>query len=113
MQRLIVGHLREKSQMLPGPLAEKSDYEAWAWDFLRLLVGRRKASSPPTDTSVGNLRRAIEKCDRQDGRPNRRGRHRGPQGRHRRIVDSVGWPSPSQYGTSSEGRGGGKGSGGA
>ena len=42
MHRLVVGRLREHSQSLPVPLAEKSDYEAWAQDFLRLLVSREK-----------------------------------------------------------------------
>ena len=38
VQRLIVSHLREQSQTLPAHPAEKSDYEAWAQDFLKLQV---------------------------------------------------------------------------
>ena len=113
MHRLIVSHLREKRQTLPGPPAERSDYEAWARDFLKLLVSRRKSRSPPSDTSVANLRRSLERCDRRDGCSDRRECHRRPRGRHRRVVGSVGGPSRPQNGPSSKGRGGGKGSGGA
>ena len=57
MQRLIVSRLREQSQTLPAHPAEKSDYEAWARNFLQLLVSRRKIDPPHTDASVGHLRR--------------------------------------------------------
>ena len=108
MQRLIVGGLREQSQMLPGPLAEKSDYEVWARGFLKLLVSRRKSSSPPTDTSIGNLRQALKRCDRRDGRSNGQRCHQGPRGGHGRIVVPMGGLSHSQCSTSTQGSGGGK-----
>ena len=55
MQRLIVLCLREQSQMLPAHPAEKSDYEAWAQNFLKLLVSCQKIGPPRTDASVGHL----------------------------------------------------------
>ena len=51
MHRLVVGHLHEHSQSLPAPPAEKSDYEAWAWDFLRLLVSREKKPKRESSTN--------------------------------------------------------------
>ena len=108
MQQLIVGRLREQSQTLPGPLAEKSDYEVWAQDFLKLLVSRRKSSSPPTDTSIGNLRWALERRDQRDGHSNGQRCYQGPRGGRRQIVGPMGGSSHSQRSTSSQGSGGGK-----
>ena len=83
MQRLIIGRLREQSQTLPGPPAEMSDYEAWAQDFLKLLVSRQKSSSSPIDTFVANLRRALKGCDRRDGRSNGQRHYQSSRGGRR------------------------------
>ena len=108
MQRLIVGRLREQSQTLPGPPAEKSNYEVWARGFLKLLVSCRKSNSPPTDTSIGNLRWALERCDQRDGRSNGQRGYQGPRGGRGRIVGPMGGSSHSQRSTSSQGSGGGE-----